>query len=199
MTETTPRAPGRLALTFDDGPDPVYTPRVLDLLADYEAKATFFCLGRQLEAHPELARRIRADGHLLANHSWSHADLTKLPQHRVWDEIARTQEVLEAIAGAAPRWFRPPFGAVDETVRQTVRAQHLDLILWTVDSRDWTGLDHDGIVGEVVPRLLRPYEIILLHTGAHAPHTAVAVAELIRRGRRLGYEPATVADGPQNA
>lgn len=196
MTAIAPAPQKRCALTFDDGPEPVYTPRILDALARHGIRATFFCLGRQVDMHPELTRRMQAEGHLVANHSWSHPDLTTVPPAEVREEIGRTQKVLAATTGTAPKWFRPPFGAVSQAVREAAVAHQLAIALWTVDSRDWTGHDRPGIVRTVVDRLQHPWEVVLLHTGAHAPHTAEAVDFLIAEARQLGYDLVTLADGP---
>jgi peptidoglycan/xylan/chitin deacetylase (PgdA/CDA1 family) len=186
----------RCALTFDDGPEAQYTPRILDVLATHEVPATFFCLGRQVNAHPDLVHRIHTEGHLLANHTFTHPDLTTLSPHDATEEIAHTGEVLARITGSAPRWFRPPYGAINSVVRRVAEALQVRVALWTIDSRDWTGLDGVGILEQVVPRLSGPWEVVLLHTGAHAPHTAESLPELIRQARRRGYDLVTLADAP---
>ena len=106
-----PRRAGELALTFDDGPNPAWTPRLLDILASHDVRATFFLVGRFAQAEPELVRRIAAAGHLIGNHSWSHPNLALTATGRIDEELQRTSETLEQITGAPVRYFRPPFGA----------------------------------------------------------------------------------------
>jgi peptidoglycan/xylan/chitin deacetylase (PgdA/CDA1 family) len=105
-----PQSGRQLALTFDDGPDPQYTPRILEALRKHGAKATFFLIGERAEQEPALVRQILADGHELANHSHSHPDFERLPLRRAMQEISRTTAMIEAIQGSRCRLFRPPKG-----------------------------------------------------------------------------------------
>lgn len=127
------------ALTFDDGPSPYTTPRLLDLLASYGIPATFFMVGRNAEHHPELVRRIEAEGHEVANHSYSHPNLRKLSYERKRAEIASTDAILRNI-GVTPRFMRPPYGAYDEATENIARDLGLSIVLWSVDSKDWKRL-----------------------------------------------------------
>src|ERR1700676_1273043 len=106
-----PALPGELALTFDDGPNPAWTPQLLDLLGRHGVKATFFLLGRFAEQQPALTRSMADAGHLIGNHSWSPPDLSLTAPRRIREEPARTKDTLEQIAGKPVRSFRPPFGA----------------------------------------------------------------------------------------
>ena len=127
------------ALTFDDGPSPHTTPRLLDMLASYGIPATFFMVGRNAEHHPELVRRIEAEGHEVANHSYSHPNLRKLSLERKRAEIASTDAILRSI-GVTPRFMRPPYGAYDEATENIARDLGLSIVLWSVDSKDWKRL-----------------------------------------------------------
>lgn len=126
------------ALTFDDGPS-IYTPRLLDMLACYGIPATFFMVGRNAEHFPELVRRIEAEGHEVANHSYSHPNLRKLSMERKRAEIASTDAILRNI-GVTPRFLRPPYGAFDEATENIARGLGLSIVLWSVDSKDWKRL-----------------------------------------------------------
>ncbi|XRQ11871.1 polysaccharide deacetylase family protein [Actinomadura welshii] len=122
-----------VALTFDDGPGP-HTARLLDTLKKGGVRATFFLLGKSVREHPEVVRRMVLDGHEVANHTWSHPDLTGLPPAGVKSEIERTQKAVKEASGVEPALMRPPYGATDEGVR---RAVGLPQILWSVDTKDW--------------------------------------------------------------
>ena len=161
--------PGRMkvALTFDDGPDPKATPAVLDLLKREEIPATFFCVGENVAAHPEIAKRIAADGHLLANHSYTHpwyvSVLRGLALRR---EMERTQEAIEAAAGVRPKYFRPPSGMTGPNFRGALKKMGLTLVGWDVRSLD-TVTTPKKTVARIV-RLAADGSIILLHDGGVA-------------------------------
>lgn len=120
-----------LALTFDDGPDPVLTPQVLDLLAKYRAQATFFVVGRQAERHPELLKRMLEEGHEIANHSYSHRDLTQLPPEAMIQDLQSASRVIEGAAAKPPAWFRPPTGNFDDRLVEAATRSGMRLALWT--------------------------------------------------------------------
>lgn len=130
------------ALTFDDGPSPWTTPELLDLLAAYNVRATFFMLGKNAFSYPEIVRRAVEEGHEIANHSWSHPNMKRLGAESQAREIANTDEVLRSI-GAVPLYFRPPYGAFDERTAEIVDKMGLSLILWSMDSYDWKRLPED--------------------------------------------------------
>ncbi|MDE5831910.1 MAG: polysaccharide deacetylase family protein [Desulfovibrio sp.] len=126
------------ALTFDDGPS-VHTPELLDMLAGYGVKATFFLLGKNAQYYPEITRRIVREGHEVGNHSWSHPNLKKMSTDAQQWQIERTDEVLRAF-GAAPVYMRPPYGAYDERTQKIAEKLGVSLILWSMDSYDWKRL-----------------------------------------------------------
>ncbi len=148
-----------LALTFDDGPDPVNTPRLLDLLRDRQVRATFFVVGANAAAHPDIVRRMYSEGHEVGNHSWVHPNLTKLDPAQIDDQVVRTQFAVMAAGVPAPRWFRPPYGAMNDQVRAHVP---MALALWNIDPEDWGAKDP----GQVVERILAragPGRVVDLH------------------------------------
>lgn len=126
------------ALTFDDGPSR-NTPLLLDTLNQYGIPATFFLLGKQAQQHPDLVRRMVAEGHEVGNHSYSHPNLRLLPPERKAEEIGRTDAVLRAL-GATPLFLRPPYGAYDRYTVEAAETLGLSVVLWSVDSRDWQRL-----------------------------------------------------------
>lgn len=148
-----PRRAGEIALTFDDGPNPAWTPRLLDLLAEHGVKATFFMLGSRAEQEPELVRRVAAEGHLIGNHSWSHPNLARTAAVRVREELTRTNAVLEQITGERVRYFRPPFGARRPVVFSIARELGLTPVLWNAMTSDWSETDAEKIAGALAKRI----------------------------------------------
>lgn len=148
-----------LALTFDDGPDPVVTPIVLDVLAKEQVKATFFVLGNHAQKYPVLIKQVHQAGHEIGNHSWAHANFTKLTPAQMADDIKRTQVAVVAAGVPAPRFFRPPYGARNAQVNQAVG---MPLAIWNIDPKDWRRTNPNELVAEVVATA-KPGGIIVMH------------------------------------
>ena len=149
----------RVALTFDDGPHPVYTPRLLDGLKARGVHASFFMVGENAAANPELVERIYEEGHLIGNHTYSHQQLTTLSEEAATQELTKTQEVLEQITGEWPLYVRPPFGSWNRELEGEVSMLP---VLWSVDSLDWTTTNTAEIVRRVVTQV-KEDDIILMH------------------------------------
>ncbi len=179
-----------LALTFDDGPHPELTPKLLDILRQQGVRATFFVLGSNVAKYPEIARRIVAEGHEIANHSYNHPALTKLGAARMNDEVGKTCDIIEQATGRRPLSIRPPYGALNATVEHALLQNYgLNVVLWSVDPLDWK---RPGSA-EVVRRLVagaRPGAILLAHD-IH-PGTVEAIPEVIAQLKSQGYTFATV-------
>lgn len=127
-----------IAMTFDDGPSAENTPRLLDMLKERGIKATFFLIGQNAAEHPEIVKRILAEGHEIGNHSWTHPQLSKLSDDRVTDEIVKTQDAIHDASGYTPTLLRPPYGAVTLRQREWIESHFgLNVILWSVDPFDW--------------------------------------------------------------
>jgi peptidoglycan-N-acetylglucosamine deacetylase len=156
-----------LYLTFDDGPQVVWTPKVLAVLAKHHAKATFFVLGREVKAHPELVATTRSLGHRIGNHTWDHPKLTHLTDARVRQEIS---------TGVQSRCFRPPFRDTDARVAAIAASYHLRQVLWDVDTKDWMKPGADKIE-QAVLRGARPGAIILMHDGGGNRSQTVAALD----------------------
>ncbi len=157
------RAEGCVAITFDDGVDPEITPLVLDILKARGAKATFFVIGSKAESHPELVRRVVAEGHQVGNHTFSHKGTFPLQSRKAMvEEIDRTTKVLERSAGVEVKLFRPPFGVTNPTIGYSVRRLGLISVGWSIRSLDTMGHSLDRVRARVA-RQLKSGKVILLH------------------------------------
>lgn len=177
----------RIALTFDDGPDPLATPALLDLLRRENVRATFFCIGRNVESHPELAKRIVADGHLLANHFFTHAWWTAFLRRRgLVDEMLRTQQAIQNAAGIVPRFMRPPVGLTNPHFPGALRHTGLTTIGWDVRTFD-SARSVETVIRRIRHRA-RDGSIIVLHDGGAQPKKLEAIlAEVIPYLRQEGF------------
>lgn len=186
---TAPARKGELALTFDDGPNPVWTPKLLDMLAEHDVRATFFLLGSHALAEPELVKRIAAAGHVVGNHSWSHPNLAKSAAARVREELKRTKQTLEEIVGARVRWFRPPYGARRPAVFRIAREMGMEPVLWNAMTTDWSKRSAEPIAARLATKIKRAERHgyaanIVLHDGSHRERSgdrgpSVAAARLL--------------------
>jgi peptidoglycan-N-acetylglucosamine deacetylase len=152
-----------VALTFDDGPDPVYTPRLLDLLREKGVKATFFVIGKRAERHPEIVRRAWDDGHLIANHTWSHPKLfCFLTPSRLRAEIEWSADSVRRICGYRPRLFRSPVGLRHPLLRPFLQAAGLEFVSWSIWTRDSLAPTAEVLTRRILGQV-RGGDIILLH------------------------------------
>ncbi|MEV0192907.1 polysaccharide deacetylase family protein [Kitasatospora purpeofusca] len=178
-----------VALTFDDGPHPEYTPQVLDVLARYDAPAAFFCIGLHALAHPGVVRRIAAGGHTLGNHSWSHAYLPDLGPIGLREQLGFTADALaRACGGTRPsRWLRPPYGGRSPELLTAVAGSGLTTALWDVDAKDWSRPGADVLARRVLDAV-GPGSVVLMHDGGgDRSQTVAALPEVITGLRRRGY------------
>jgi len=163
--------PGQMALTYDDGPNDPHTQNLLDLLAEHQAKATFFLIGKYIRQRPDLVRAIRSAGHAIGNHTESHPNLIFTPASRVKEELESCSKALQDATGEATSWFRPPFGGRRPEVLRIVRKLGLQPVMWSVTGYDWSAESSRAIINKVVKqvegRSRKRGEIILLHDGSH--------------------------------
>ncbi|MBP2704032.1 polysaccharide deacetylase family protein [Microbispora sp. RL4-1S] len=189
-------APGHVALTFDDGPDPRSTPLFLDELDRLGCRATFFLLGEMLERHPEVGRDVVLAGHEVAVHGWGHGNALLAPPGRVTAEVGRAARLVRAVTGLRPVWYRPPYGVLSAETLFAARRHGLRPVLWTAWGRDWTArATPESVMATLAPGL-RGGATLLLHDCDHtsAPGSwrsalgALApVVDLCRRaGLRVG-------------
>jgi peptidoglycan/xylan/chitin deacetylase (PgdA/CDA1 family) len=185
-----------VALTFDDAPDDVFTPKVLDVLKREGVKATFFCVGNRIEKHPDVMRRIVAEGHVVGNHSYSHANLPKLSDEKFREEIRKTDELIRKFTGYTPSFVRAPYGNITEEQIKWLASQKRKIVGWNVDSLDWKSLSRDEVATNILAHV-KPGAIILQHsaggTGEDLTGTVEALPEVIRKLRADGVEFVTVA------
>jgi len=153
----------RVTLTFDDGPASPFTEQILDILRDRRVPATFFVCGQNVERHPEVVRRIAAEGHTLGNHTYSHPFPYFLPRRRLAEEIDRTQQAIERVTGKRPAVFRPPYGARWIGLYPVVRERGLKVVQWSDTGYDWKS-DARATVRAALEHL-GPGSVILLHDG----------------------------------
>jgi len=138
-----------MVLTFDDGPDPRYTPHILDTLAEHDVRAMFFVCGEMAVDNQDLLARMADEGHVVGNHTWSHPLLTRLTRSRIRSEMERTSDVIEDAYGERPEWFRAPYGAWNRAAFQLGAELGMEPLAWTVDTLDWTTPGTRSIVGRV--------------------------------------------------
>jgi peptidoglycan/xylan/chitin deacetylase (PgdA/CDA1 family) len=186
----------RVALTFDDGPDPISTPRFLRLLAEHDVRATFFVLGSMLARDPGLGREMLAAGHELAVHGWAHRCLLLRPPGATYDDLARARDLVASLGGDRPRWFRPPYGVLTTGALVACRRLGLQPKLWTAWGRDWeAGATPTSIVRTVTSTLIGGGTVLLHDSDCTSAagswqRTLAALPRLIDwtrdRGLRLG-------------
>jgi peptidoglycan-N-acetylglucosamine deacetylase len=177
----------RIAITFDDGPAPE-TEKVLDLLKQYGAKATFFCIGRQVEKYPEILARIINEGHTVGNHTYSHSPALTLSPH-AFQELVTTNELIEKVTGKRTRLFRPPYGVTAPNIAKALKRTGHTVIGWNIRSLDAIIMDEQKIFKRITDRL-KPGSIILLHdTSLRSVNVLEQLLVLLHEN---GYEAVTI-------
>ena len=181
-----------IAITFDDGPNPELTPRLLDMLKERGIKATFFVVGKNVEEYPGIVTRMASDGHEVANHSWSHPALTKLGVESFRKQIENTNQAIANATGKRPVLMRPPYGATSVSLNKRLNEQFgLKVILWSVDPLDWKYRNSDRVYNSIVQNT-RPGSIILAHD-IHAT-TVAAMPATLDALLAKGYKFVTVSE-----
>ena len=181
-----PDAPG-VVLTFDDGVDEIQTPKVLDVLKKYDAKAIFFIIGEKAEKHPHLVQRIVAEGHKIGIHSYTHKPIFPiLAYDNMHKEVWDTKEILEKITGETVDLFRPPFGVTNPNVGKVVEELNLKTVGWNIRSLD-TNMSQDRLqVAERVSQKLTGRDIILLHDDRQG--SEILLEALLKNIEKLGHK-----------
>lgn len=178
----------QIAITFDDGPHEIYTPKLLDGLAERKVHATFFVTGQNAEAYPELVKRMDEEGHLIGNHTYHHIQLTNCNGEQFYEELKKTNEVIKQITGKDTEYVRPPFGSWNKRYEQQL---NMFPVLWTIDPMDWCSNDTECIVRHVLKKA-EDNAIILLHDEYS---TSVSAAlQIIDQLQKQGYQFVTVEE-----
>lgn len=176
----------RIALTFDDGPHPIYTPQMLELLKEEQVPATFFLLGENVELYGDVVKEIAKEGHLIGNHTYHHVQVTSLSLEEACKEIQETSDLIEELTGTGTEYVRPPFGTWNEELEERL---NLIPVMWSIDTKDWTTQNVDWIVRETVKHA-EDHDIILMHDSYQS--TVDAVKRVIEQLEAEGFEFVTV-------
>ncbi|MBB6214027.1 peptidoglycan/xylan/chitin deacetylase (PgdA/CDA1 family) [Anaerosolibacter carboniphilus] len=186
----------KIALTFDDGPDPYYTEKLLDFLKEHQIKATFFLIGAHVEKYPHVVARIAQEGHVIGNHSWGHKKFTWLQPWEVQRELKKTEDLIDSIAGYHANIFRPPFGTMNKKTLERVNAAGYNVVNWSVDTKDWSGIPVSKIL-YYVKMQLKPGGIVLMHSSGKKQameNMLASLPEIIQLAKENGYEFVTVPE-----
>ena len=176
----------RIAQTFDDGPHPIYTPQMLELLKEEQVPATFFLLGENVELYGDVVKEIAKEGHLIGNHTYHHVQITSLSLEEACKEIQETSDLIEELTGIGTEYVRPPFGTWNEELEERL---NLIPVMWSIDTKDWTTQNVDWIVRETVKHA-EDHDIILMHDSYQS--TVDAVKRVIEQLEAEGFEFVTV-------
>ncbi|WP_418790125.1 polysaccharide deacetylase family protein [Phosphitispora sp. TUW77] len=183
-----------VALTFDDGPDPTFSPEIVRILNDYQIKATFFVVGEQVEKYPEILKMEYDAGHEIANHSYTHRNMDSLDSDAVIEEITRTNGIIHKYTGQHVNWFRPPRCKYDMKVKKEVKCQGMDTVLWTSVIETKMTKDPEQMALRVAEQI-RPGGIILLHDSRlDRTLTVKALPILIENLQMQGYRFVTISE-----
>lgn len=190
-----------VAITFDDGPSPIWTPQILDELKKAEAKATFFMIGHHVKKYPEVARRVADEGHQIGNHGYAHSVILYYTPPEIEEEIKYTETVIREITGQTTKCFRPPKAWMPEDIKQHIKTLGYSVVLWSLNSKDWVEFDHRLMV-RYLTRNVKSGDIILFHDsgnvfsteGGDRTQTVLAISSLVRILREQGYKLVTVEE-----
>lgn len=186
-----------VAITFDDGPDILYTPEILTILKQYDAKATFFTVGFRAEKYPDIIKRQMNEGHEIANHTYEHLDFRGKSEQTIAEEIKKGEDVLYHITGKRPALFRPPFGYYNKRIVDVAKKQGYTVVMWSKhqDTRDWQNPGTSRIVRRVISHI-QPGQIILFHDhgSGSRKQTVQALKEILPILKQKGYTFVTVSE-----
>ena len=190
-----------IALTFDDGPSPEWTPKILDELKALDVKATFFMIGQHVEQYPDIARRVAREGHEIGNHSYDHHGIFFYTKEELYKEVADTEEVIRAVTGIPTVYFRPPKAWITADEKKWLKEDGYQVVLWTLNSKDWVTFDDKYIIKYLLKRI-KPGDIILFHDSGgilgieHGDRheTVKTISRLVEELRKRGCRFVTISE-----
>lgn len=184
----------QIAITFDDGPHPTLTPRILEILAKYNVTATFFMVGQNVLNYPDAARAVIEAGHEVGNHTFTHPHLANLNEHAIMEEIGKCEDALEELCEYRPHLLRTPQGALTPSLERCLLDDDYILVLWSLDTRDWEKKSTASVMQAVLDRV-QAGDIILMHDYiGHNSKTPEALEKIIPALLSQGYELVTVSE-----
>jgi len=190
-----------VALTFDDGPSPIWTPKILDELKKADVKATFFMLGEHVGRYPEMARRVAEEGHEIGNHTYSHHVLIYYKMDELEKEIRDAEKAIKNITGQTVRYFRPPKAWLTAEEKRKIEQMGYKIVLWNLNSKDWVTFDDKYIIKYILQHI-RPGDIILFHDsggvftteGGDRHETVRTIPKLVEKLKERGYQFVTITE-----
>ncbi|KQO01045.1 polysaccharide deacetylase family protein [Paenibacillus sp. Leaf72] len=193
-----PRHKKEVSLTFDDAPDPRFTPAILDILAKHHVQATFFLVGTRADKHPEIVKRIHREGHIIGNHSYNHEVMSKLSPNDFHRQVWRTDTIISRIIPYHPHFFRPPYGEMQPSQVAWAKNNGYIVVNWDVDSADWKNNPTSSAILRNMHKTLRSGSIILQHAGGGVKQslsgTIEALPQLIASLQQKGYRIVTLPE-----
>ncbi|MBU3092278.1 polysaccharide deacetylase family protein [Clostridium sp. CF011] len=180
-----------VALTFDDGPDPINTPKIIKVLRENNIQGTFFCIGKQIEACKSIIKEAYEDGNVISNHSWAHKDFATINASEIRNEVTLTENEINKVIGKTPALIRVPYGDTNDAVQNSLTTLNYKNIIWSTDTLDWEQREVDNIVKNSVENV-RPGEIILMHCNEDKKVTTEALPQIISKLKEMGYSFVTV-------
>lgn len=184
-----------LSLTFDDGPRKVQTLKTLSILKKYDIKATFFVVGENIEYQKDVLKEVYNQGHEIGNHMYAHENINKISKKEIKESIIKTNNLIKEVTGKAPSIIRPPYGIVNDDLKQICDELDMDIILWTddKDSKDWELIPESEIINNVTKKVSNG-DIFLFHDGNEKyKNTLSAIDVIIPQLQKKGYKWVTVS------
>ena len=190
-----------VVLTFDDGPSPIWTPKILDELKSENIKATFFMIGHHVQKYPEIAKRVVEEGHTVGNHGYAHSVMLYYTPAEIEEEIKYTEHVIREITGFTTKYFRPPKAWLRQTIKKKVKSMGYETVLWSLNSKDWVSFNHKSIA-RYISKNIKNGDILLFHDsgsvtsteGGSRLQTVKTISLLARTLRKQGFEFITIEE-----